>query len=73
MIERTRLSKLLAGVRGQAAVDRASLVRLIVQFSGLVLELQDSISEIDLNPVIVNSSGCTMVDALVVPARPVIC
>jgi acyl-CoA synthetase (NDP forming) len=70
MIERTRLSQLLAGVRGQAAVDRAALVQLIVRFSELVLELQDSIAEIDLNPVIVNASGCTIVDALVVPARP---
>jgi hypothetical protein len=45
-------------------------VQLIVRFSELVLELQDSIAEIDLNPVIVNASGCTIVDALVVPARP---
>ncbi len=73
MIERTRLSQLLAGVRGQAAVDRAALVQLIVRFSELVLELQDTIAEIDLNPVIVNASGCTIVDALVVPARPGLC
>jgi hypothetical protein len=70
MIERTRLSQLLAGVRGQVAADRAALVQLIVRFSELVFELQDSIAEIDLNPIIVNASGCTIVDALVVPARP---
>jgi hypothetical protein len=69
MIERTRLSQLLAGVRGRAAADRAALVQLIVRFSELVFELQDSIAEIDLNPVIVNASGCTIVDALVVPAH----
>jgi hypothetical protein len=40
---------------------------LIVHFSRLVLALEESISEIDLNPVIVNESGCTIVDALVVP------
>jgi acyl-CoA synthetase (NDP forming) len=73
MIERTRLSQLLAGVRGQVAVDRAALVQLIVRFSELALELQDSIAEIDLNPVIVNASGCTIVDALVVPARRGLC
>jgi acyl-CoA synthetase (NDP forming) len=70
LIDRIRLSKLLAGVRGQGGVDRAALERLIVRFSAMVVELRDSIAEIDLNPVIVDASGCTIVDALVVPARP---
>jgi acyl-CoA synthetase (NDP forming) len=69
MIDQTRLARLLSGVRGQAAVDRQALVDLIVRFSVLVVELADSISEVDLNPVIVNQSGCTIVDALVVPLR----
>jgi len=71
MIEQTRLARLLSGVRGQAAVDRQALVDLIVRFSALALELADSIAEIDLNPVIVNQSGCTIVDALVVPLQKV--
>jgi acyl-CoA synthetase (NDP forming) len=70
MIDEMRLAKLLAGVRGQEAVDRVALVELIVRFSKLALALKDSIVEIDLNPVIVNSSGCTIVDALVIPGRP---
>jgi len=70
MIGQLRLAKLLAGVRGQAAVDRDALVELIVRFSELVTALGGSIAEIDLNPVIVNQSGCTIVDALVIPARP---
>jgi len=68
MIEQTKLASLLSGVRGQAAVDRQALVDLVVRFSALVVVLSDSIDEIDLNPVIVNQSGCTIVDALVVPA-----
>jgi acetyltransferase len=56
-------------VRGQAAVDRAALVDLISRFSELVFALPDSIAEVDLNPVIVNRSGCTIVDALVVPRK----
>jgi acyl-CoA synthetase (NDP forming) len=67
MIEQTKLASLLSGVRGQAAVDRQALVDLVVRFSALVVVLADSIAEIDLNPVIVNQSGCTIVDALVVP------
>ena len=66
MIDQTRLSRLLSGVRGQAAVDRAALVDLVVRFSHLVTSLDEAISEIDLNPVIVNQSGCTIVDALVI-------
>jgi predicted CoA-binding protein len=45
----------------------ASLVDLVVRFSGLAFVLGGEIAEIDLNPVIVNQSGCTIVDALVVP------
>ena len=67
MVEQTKLASLLSGVRGQAAVDRQALVDLIVRFSALVVVFADSISEVDLNPVIVNQSGCTIVDALVVP------
>jgi acyl-CoA synthetase (NDP forming) len=67
MIDQLRLARLLAGVRGQPALDRHALVKLIVHFSRLVLSLDASLSEIDLNPVIVNESGCTIVDALVVP------
>jgi acyl-CoA synthetase (NDP forming) len=70
MIDQLRLAKLLAGVRGQPAVDRSALVELIVRFSRLVFALEESIVEIDLNPVIVNSSGCTIVDALVIPGSP---
>ncbi|MFT5219930.1 MAG: acyl-CoA synthetase (NDP forming) [Planctomycetota bacterium] len=66
MLDELKLARLLAGLRGQAAVDRAGLVELIVRFSELVMELSDSIAEIDLNPVIVASDGCTIVDALVV-------
>ena len=66
MIEELKLSRLLDGVRGQPAVDRKALVDLIVRFSELVVLLADSIAEIDLNPIIVNPSGATIVDALVI-------
>ena len=66
MLDELKLSKLLAGLRGQPAVNRQALVELIVHFSELVYAFGDSISEIDLNPVIVTEQGCTIVDALVV-------
>ena len=61
------VDELLDGVRGQPAVDRNALVDLIVRFSELVCEFTETIAEIDLNPVIVSQSGCTIVDALVIP------
>jgi len=67
MIDQLKLARLLDGVRGQSAVDRNALVDLIVRFSELVCEFTETITEIDLNPVIVNQSGCTIVDALVIP------
>ena len=69
MLNSLKLSKFLDGVRGQPAVDRQPLINLIVRFSELVYAFSDSIAEIDLNPVIVNQTGCTIVDALVVPAH----
>jgi len=69
MLEGLKLSKLLGGLRGQPAVNRQALVDLIVHFSGLVVALGDSISEIDLNPVIVTGQGCTIVDALTICSR----
>ena len=67
MLEQTKLARLLNGVRGRQGVDRSALVELICRFSSLVVSLEGAIAEIDLNPVIVNPSGCTIVDALVVP------
>jgi len=67
MIDQLKLARLLDGVRGQPAVDRNALVDLIVRFSELVCEFTETIAEIDLNPVIVNQSGCTIVDALIIP------
>jgi hypothetical protein len=69
MIDQLKLAKLLAGVRGRAAVDRGSLVELIQRFSAMVCQFRDTIAEIDLNPVIVNENGCTIVDALVIPGN----
>jgi len=69
LLNRLKLSRLLEGVRGQAAVNRYALISLIRMFSELVYSFGDSIQEIDLNPVIVKSEGCVIVDGLVISAR----
>ncbi len=64
MLDETRLGLMLGELRGRPALDRAALVDTIVRFSVLVSELGDVLDEVDLNPVIVNASGCHLVDAL---------
>ncbi len=66
MLDETRLGLMLGELRGRPALDRAALVDTIVRFSVLVSELGDVLDEVDLNPVIVNASGCHLVDALLV-------
>jgi acyl-CoA synthetase (NDP forming) len=67
-IDRLRLRPLLDGVRGKASADIDAFCELASQFSVMVDALQNELSEIDINPVIVHAagSGCTIVDALVV-------
>ena len=69
MLNRLKIAKLLESVRGRPARDKQALVKLIVRFSQIAHELADGIAEIDLNPVIVHTSGCTSVDALIVPQK----
>jgi acetyl coenzyme A synthetase (ADP forming)-like protein len=56
--------RLVAGFRGRAAVDRASLLDLLHRLSRLAVD-RPEISELDLNPVIADEHGCVVVDARV--------
>jgi acetyltransferase len=62
MLDEIRGKALLDGVRGSAPVDREKLVSLLLDVSRLALA-HPEIREIDLNPVIVNADGYTIVDA----------
>jgi acetyltransferase len=65
VIEQTRISAALHGVRGRPPVDLAALDRLLVAFSQLVAE-QPSIREIDINPLLASPEGLLALDARVV-------
>lgn len=57
---------LLDGVRGQAPVDKAALVDVMLRIGGpdgLLMSLADEIAEADINPVIVAESGAVAADA----------
>jgi acetyltransferase len=65
LIEQTRVSVALRGVRGRRPVDLAALERLLVRFSQLILE-QPWIAEIDINPLLASDEQLLALDARVV-------
>lgn len=67
LLSSLKIDKLLKGLRGQPPANRQALIKVIVNLSWLAFELRDNISEIDINPVIVNQHSAIAVDALVVP------
>nr|WP_323127037.1 GNAT family N-acetyltransferase [Rubrobacter tropicus] len=69
MMERTRIFGALGGVRGRAPVDVASLEKLLVRFSQLVVE-QPWIKELDINPLLASPERLIALDARIVLHDP---
>jgi acyl-CoA synthetase (NDP forming) len=70
MIDRTRLSALLAGARGAPASDRAALVAAMVALSEFGQRHAEVIEAVDLNPVAVlpKGRGICVLDVLILRA-----
>jgi acyl-CoA synthetase (NDP forming) len=66
MIGELRAAKLFDGVRGQQPVDKEAIVDVLMKVQRLALDLADTVSEIDLNPLVVGPDGAVALDALVV-------
>jgi acyl-CoA synthetase (NDP forming) len=67
MLDGIRGRALLEGIRGALPVDRNKLISLLLGVSRIAVA-HPEISEIDLNPVIVNANGYTVVDARILLA-----
>ncbi|MFH2057282.1 MAG: acetate--CoA ligase family protein [Pseudomonadota bacterium] len=65
MLEDTRSSVLLDGVRGQKGYDKATLKKLLLMCSELI-ESYPEIEEMDLNPVLLYEEGLDVVDARII-------
>ncbi|MBI9089564.1 MAG: acetate--CoA ligase family protein [Desulfobacterium sp.] len=65
MLQETRSSVILDGVRGQKSYDKKALKRLLVLCSELI-ESYPEIQEMDLNPVILHHEGLDIVDARII-------
>jgi acyl-CoA synthetase (NDP forming) len=62
IVQHTRVSNLLRGVRGARPADIVALKEIIARLS-VLLEICPEIRELDINPLIVSTSGATALDA----------
>jgi acetyltransferase len=69
MIARTRISRLMAGYRDVPPVDIGAVAQVLVRLSRLAADLP-GITEVDLNPILVDAKGLVVVDARVAVGRP---
>ena len=67
LLERLKVWKLLAGVRGQRPADVDRLASMLSRFSVLCHELGGVIAEMDVNPIIASASSVLAVDAALAP------
>jgi acyl-CoA synthetase (NDP forming) len=68
-LDALRQRPLLDGLRGRPPLDLDAFCAAAERLSAVAVALGDVIDEIDINPVIVQPSGCVAVDALVVGRR----
>jgi acyl-CoA synthetase (NDP forming) len=72
MLDGLRGAALLTGARGKAPVDRAALVRVLMQVGGPggLMLAHPEIAEIDINPIIAGARGLVAVDARFILSEP---
>jgi acyl-CoA synthetase (NDP forming) len=70
MLGTLRVSRLLAGLRGQPPADLDAVAAAVTGLSQLATELGDALEALDINPLICGPAGAAAVDALVIPRSP---
>ena len=63
MIKNLRAHRILEGYRGSEPVNMNKLTEILVTFSELLMQLEDVVESIDLNPVMCSSDKCIIADA----------
>jgi acetate---CoA ligase (ADP-forming) subunit beta len=63
MVNSLKGRKLLSGYRGKEPVNLDRLSDLMVRFSGLIMDIEDSIESVDLNPVMCSAEHSIVADA----------
>ena len=72
LLNKLKLKESLKGYRGSKPYNIDSFCASAEKFSNMVYELRDVISELDINPFIINESECIAVDAFVVGGKKTI-
>lgn len=73
MLDELRGIAVLRGARGSVAANQALITETLIKVGGqrgLLMELRDEIREIDINPLIVDATQASAVDARIVLAPP---
>ena len=66
MMKNTKIYKALKGIRGKPPVNIKALEKLIVNFSHLVMEQNDYISEVEINPLLASGDTLLALDARII-------
>ncbi len=66
MIDSLQAKAVINGYRGNSGVNINILTRLIVDFSLLIMELENEMESVDLNPVICTQNRCIIADARII-------
>jgi acetate---CoA ligase (ADP-forming) subunit beta len=66
MINSLKAKALLLGYRGKQGVNTEVLINTLVSFSYLIMELENSMESLDLNPVICTKDRCVIADARII-------
>jgi acetate---CoA ligase (ADP-forming) len=69
MLATLRMSRLLAGLRGQPPADLDAVTAAITGLSRLAAELGHVLEALDINPLICGPAGAVAVDALAIPRQ----
>jgi acetate---CoA ligase (ADP-forming) len=69
MIRRIKASAILEGARGRERADVEALAKLLVGLGRFAIENSGRFRALDLNPIIVRSSGAVAVDIAIEPVR----
>ena len=69
LIAQTQVAALLAGYRGQAAVDERALIDTLLKVSQMACDLP-ALAELDINPLLVDADGVLALDARVRVRQP---
>lgn len=68
LIQRTRISKLLAGYRDKPSVDMDMLCQTLIHISQMIID-NPEIAELDINPLLVDENGVLALDARIKVSR----